>query len=93
MPQVQWEWKFGPGFIISALNMLVMLGGIIVFIENVQLNVQAVKEQATDLRVAVTALTIAQTQQAIDGATTKAKIEIILPKVEKIEDLLTRQPR
>jgi hypothetical protein len=88
MPAVQWKWEVGPQTIISGLNLLVMLGGIIAILSGVEADIKIAKEQVADLRSAVATLAIAQSQQAVDSATIRAKVDLILPKIEKIEDTL-----
>ncbi len=89
MPNVQWEWKISPQTLISGLNLLVMLGGIVSILVSVESDIKIAQAQVSDLRIAVTVLAASQQQQAIDAASTKAKVDLILPMVEKIGDTLS----
>ncbi len=89
MPSVQWEWKVGPQTIISGISLLVMLAGILSVIFGVEADIRIAQSQVADLRAAVTTIISVQQQQAIEAAGVRAKVEVILPSVQKIEESLT----
>lgn len=93
MPSIQWEWRIGPQTIISGLNLLVMLIGLVSIFTTLEADVHLAKDQVTELRGAVTTLASSQQQQAVDAASVKAKVDLMLPMVEKIGDQLARIPR
>lgn len=89
----RWDWRVGPQTVISGLNLLVMLGGLIYVLASVQIDVRIAREQVGDLKKDVNTLANSQQQQAIDGAQVKAKVDMILPMVEKLNDLVSQQHR
>lgn len=91
MPTVSWKWELSPQTLISVLNLLVMLGGILTFVVSIKSDIQIAQSQVSDLRVAVAALALSQQQLAIDAASTKAKVDLILPMVEKIGDTISHK--
>jgi hypothetical protein len=93
MPNVQWEWKLGPQVIISGLNLLVMLAGIIYALASIETDVKTEKEQVAEVRSTLITLGTAQQQQAVDGATVRAKVDLILPMVEKLNDVAQQMTR
>ena len=94
MPSVKWEWTIGPQTIISGLNLLVMLGGVIAVMASVETDIRVAKDQVQDLRVAVTTLANAQIKQAVDEASVSAKVDLMLPMVQKLNDEIgAAQPR
>ena len=93
MPNVQWEWKVGPQVLISFANLCVMMGGLVYVFATMESDVRLAKEQVTDVRAAVTILATAEQQQAVDSASVKAKVDLILPMVEKLNDIAAQTPR
>lgn len=91
MPQVTWEWKMGPQTIISALTLLVMLGGLIGVFTNIVGDIKVAQQQVSDLRIAVTALTQAQTKEAVNAASIEAKVDILMPMIQQISDEVRKQ--
>lgn len=91
MPNVRWEWKVGPQVLISFANLCVMLIGLVYVFASMEADVRVAKDQVSDVRTAVTALQATEQQQAIDGASVKAKVDLILPMVEKLNDVAAAQ--
>ncbi len=98
MPHIQWEWKIGPQTMISAAMLAAMVIGGIKFFFDVetdvrlgQVQVSFLQTQNTELRTAVTALLQSQIQTTGELANTKAKVDVILPTVQRIEDFLLRR--
>lgn len=92
MPNVTWEWKFGPQTVISALMLLVMFGGVVGIFTSIQADIKVAQSQVMDLRDAVTKLTAVQQQEMAAEAATTARIDLILPQLQRIEESLSRQP-
>jgi hypothetical protein len=95
MSSLQWEWKIGPQTIVAAVNLLVMSAGIIGIFVRLEADVQVAqqdvrlsKEQVLELRSSVNAVAEAQNRQAVDAAGVKAKVDLMLPMIEKIGDQL-----
>ena len=97
MPHIQWEWKIGFQTVISGLMLATMLGGFMKFFWDfeadmrvAQTQLMTVQSQANRLEIAIAALIQAQIATTGDLAATKAKVDIILPTVQRIEDRLLR---
>ena len=88
---MQWEWKVGPQTIISGLSLLVMLGGVLSIFFGIEADIKIAQSQVADLRASVTTIINVQQQQAIEAAGVRAKVEVMLPAVQKIEDSLTEK--
>ncbi len=90
MPHVQWKWEVGPQTVISGLSLMVMLGGVLSIVFGIAADIRIAQSQVADLRASVTTIINVQQQQAVDNAGVRAKVEVMLPAVQKIEEALTQ---
>ncbi|MCL4712149.1 MAG: hypothetical protein KJZ73_12980 [Pseudorhodoplanes sp.] len=88
MPQVEWEWKFSPQTVLSALNLAVILVGVIGLFYKMQSDLTVAKENVLRLEAVVTSLNVKQSELSERSAKTETKVDIILPTVQRIEQSL-----
>lgn len=98
MPTVQWEWKIGPQTVISALLLIVTCIGFVKFFWDVETEVRLAQQDMVALHlenkeIKTQISTVEQRQhQVVEGlADTKAKVDVMLPIVQRIEDFLLRR--
>lgn len=98
MPNITWEWKFGPQTVISALMLAVMCVGFIEFFWDIKqdtllakTSVATVQKETVELKGDVRGIASKQERMISDLADSKAKIDNIMPTVQRIEDFLLRR--
>ena len=84
---LEWEWKVGLQTVISFLMLIAMCGGIFTFYSDLK---QA-EASVVELKSSVSTLQAGQNRAAIEQADTKAKVDLILPSLQRIEDRLFRE--
>ena len=90
MPNFNWEWKVGPQTVVSLLNLVVMLFGVIIVMTQVRDDINTAKQQIAVMQASIITIQAAQNIQAVNNARIETKMDIVIPKIDKVEDLLRR---
>lgn len=81
----QWEWKFTPQIIVSAINLLLMGVGVVGIFIKMQADVSNAREAVTELKQIVVTMKEGQNLTSERLIRLETQVGIILPAVKRIE--------
>lgn len=85
MPNVKWEWSFGPQVLISIANFLVLMVGVVGLFYKMQADIASQRDTVSELKLAVRSFEQGQLRFSERLTAVETKTDIIMPAILRIE--------
>jgi len=85
MPQVSWEWKFGPASLLATAQFLVLVVGVGIVWGKADSEREAAHLTVTELKAIVSGLSAAQASANERVTKVETKVDLMLPAIQRIE--------